>query len=49
MSLLSLTTLAAETHGEPVIHPYAVGAIALGTLLVMLVGLLMFGKGRDHS
>lgn len=49
MSFLSLTTLAAETHAEPAIHPYAVGALAFGILLVMLVALLMFGKGRDHS
>ena len=46
----SMTTAAAETHGaELAIHPYAVGAIVFGILLAMLFGLLMFGKGRDHS
>ena len=50
MSLTSLITAAAETHGsEPAIHPYAVGAIALGLLLSLLVALLAFGKGREHS
>lgn len=50
MSLTSMITVAAETHaGEPAVHPYVVGAIALGILLAMLFGLLMFGKGRDHS
>ncbi len=28
---------------------WVVGAIALGILLFMLVGLLMFGAGREHS
>jgi len=30
-------------------HPYLVGALALAVLLVLLFGLMMFGKGRDHS
>lgn len=50
MSLTSLITAAAETHSaEPALSPLAVGAIALGLLLVLLVGLLVFGKGREHS
>ncbi len=49
MSLTSLVTTAAEVHGEPVVHPYVVGAVTLAVLLTLLVGLLMFGKGRDHS
>lgn len=31
------------------IHPYAVGAIALGILLALMAGLLAFGAGREHS
>ncbi|MET0467618.1 MAG: hypothetical protein ABW075_08050 [Aeromicrobium sp.] len=31
------------------INPYGVGAIALGILLVLVIGLLVFGKGREHS
>ena len=31
------------------IDPYAVGAIALGILIVLLLMLLAFGKGREHS
>ncbi len=49
MSLSSMITAAAEVHSEPVIHPYAVGAVALGILLAMLLGVMMFGAGRDHS
>jgi hypothetical protein len=49
--LSALTIVAAETaeHGEPAIHPYAVGAIALGILLAMLLALIAFGGGREHS
>ncbi|HEU4512689.1 MAG TPA: hypothetical protein VFR87_06250 [Nocardioidaceae bacterium] len=50
MLLSSLIKAAAETHGgEPAIHPYWIGAIALGLLLSLLVALLAFGKGREHS
>ena len=51
MSLTSVITVAAETaeQGDPAIHPYAVGALALGILLFLLIALLMFGAGRDHS
>ena len=36
--LSTAITLAAETseHGEPAVHPYVIGAIALGLLLVLL-------------
>ncbi len=40
---------AAEEHGEPAVHPWLVGAGALAILLLMLVGLIAFGGGRDHS
>jgi len=30
-------------------RPVAIGAVALGILLVLLVALLVFGKGREHS
>jgi hypothetical protein len=50
MSLTSLIMAASETHsGQPAVHPYAVGAVAFALLLVMLFGVLMFGKGREHS
>ncbi|HSE08699.1 MAG TPA: hypothetical protein VLB29_08530 [Nocardioidaceae bacterium] len=47
--LLSLITAAEETHTEAAISPIGVGATALGVLLVLLVAVLMFGKGREHS
>ena len=31
------------------IHPYAVGAIALVILTVLMLALLSLGKGREHS
>ena len=49
MSLIALSILAAESHGEPTIHPYVVGAIALAILLALLVALISFGGGREHS
>ncbi len=49
MLLTSLMKAAEETHGGAAVSPVLVGAIALGLLLVLLVGLLAFGKGREHS
>jgi hypothetical protein len=50
MSLTSLLTTASEVPaGEPAIHPYLVGAASLAILLAMMIALLIFGKGRDHS
>ena len=49
--LSTVTLLAAETaeHGEPAIHPYWIGAIALGLLLALLMAVVSFGGGREHS
>ena len=43
--------LAAETseHGEPAVHPYVIGALAFGLLLVLLAAVVSFGGGREHS
>jgi hypothetical protein len=54
MSLHSLTTTVvpalSETHAnEPAVNPYLIGVGTFVILLAMLVGLLMFGAGRDHS
>ncbi len=50
MSLTSLTIVAAEaSRDEPAIHPYLVGALAFGILAALLVVLLIFGAGREHS
>jgi hypothetical protein len=46
--LSTVTTLAAET-AEPALHPYLVGAIALALLLVLLLAVISFGGGREHS
>ena len=34
---------------EPALSPYAIGVGVFAILLVLLLGLLMFGAGRDHS
>ncbi len=51
MSLSALTVQAAEIaeHGEPAVSPYVVGAIALAILLGLLLALISFGGGREHS
>lgn len=54
MSLTSLTStvapvLAETTTNESGVSPYLVGGASLAILMAMLVGLLMFGAGRDHS
>lgn len=49
--LNQLILLASETaeHGEPAIHPYAVGGVTLAILLGLLFALVAFGGGREHS
>ncbi len=49
MSLTSTITLAAEASSASGINKWVVGAVALGILLVLMLGLLTFGRGRDHS
>lgn len=49
MLLSTLSIVAAETNGEPAVHPYVVGAIALAILLGLLLALITFGGGREHS
>ncbi|WP_310529220.1 hypothetical protein [Nocardioides sp.] len=50
MSLSALSIAAAETTaGEPAVHPYVIGALALAILLGLLLALITFGGGREHS
>ena len=44
-----LVLRAAEEHHEQVVNPWYVGAIALGILMAMLLALIAFGGGREHS
>jgi len=49
--LSTVTLLAAENaeHGEPAVHPYVIGAIALALLMLLLFAVVSFGGGREHS
>ena len=47
--LSALSVLAAAEHGEPAISPLAVGVIALVILLGLLLAVVSFGGGREHS
>ncbi len=48
--LSALIVLAAEAEpGAPAIHPYAVGGIALALLLILVLAVVSFGGGREHS
>lgn len=49
--MLSLIAVAAEeaAHSDPALSPIAVGAIALGILLILLFITIAFGAGREHS
>jgi hypothetical protein len=54
MSFTSLTSTVAPVLAETTTHesgvsPYLVGGVTLAILMAMLLGLLMFGAGRDHS
>lgn len=49
---MSMTLVAAENAEQlsaSGINPYVVGAIALAILTVLMLALLAFGKGREHS
>lgn len=55
MSFTSLTSTVAPVLAESTVHessgvsPYLVGGVTVAILMAMLLGLLMFGAGRDHS
>ncbi len=40
---------AAEEHGEPAVNPWLIGGGVLALLLLLLIGLVAFGGGREHS
>ena len=51
MSLIAVSTVHALAAGEPLegISPFVVGGVVLGGLLALLLALLAFGAGREHS
>lgn len=51
MSLSTVVALVAETgeHSDPAVSPWWIGALALGILLALLLGVIAFGGGREHS
>lgn len=48
MSLSALAIAAEAEHGDPLI-PYVIGGVTLAILLFMLLALVWFGAGREHS
>jgi hypothetical protein len=40
---------AAEEQGEPAVNPWLIGGGTLAILLLLLLGLIWFGGGREHS
>ena len=51
LAVLAATTLSAAEaeHGEPVVSPYAVGGVVLALLIILLLAVVSFGGGREHS
>ena len=49
MSLTPLTATLAETSSTGGPNHWVVGGCIFALLLILMVGLLMFGAGRDHS
>ena len=49
MTLTSLVHLAAESAGEEGVNPWIVGVGAFAILAALLLALISFGGGRDHS
>ncbi|NYE37781.1 hypothetical protein F4692_002914 [Nocardioides cavernae] len=47
--LSTVITLAAEAESEPAVSPYVIGGVALAILLVLLLAVVSFGGGREHS
>ncbi len=46
----TLVSLAEEAHhAEGGVNPWLVGAVTFGILVAMLLALVSFGGGRDHS
>ncbi len=45
-----LAVRAVEEHGgEPAVNPWFIGGIVLAFLMLLLLGLVWFGGGREHS
>ena len=52
--LISQTALVAlkvaeEAAGDPPINPWIIGGGMFGILALLLLGLVLFGGGRDHT
>jgi hypothetical protein len=49
MAVAPLLTLAAESGGIQNVNPWFVGGGIMVLFIVLMLGLLAFGAGRDHS
>jgi hypothetical protein len=48
MANLARAAVEAE-HTELPVEPWVIGVVALAVFLLLLIGLLIFGKGRAHA
>jgi hypothetical protein len=49
MSMILAAVEGAEHTRDLGIHPYTVGVIAVAMFTILMLALLSFGKGREHS
>jgi hypothetical protein len=49
MAVTPLLTIAAASGGINDVNPYWVGGGIIALVIVVMLGLLAFGAGRDHS
>ncbi len=48
-ALLSAAAAETEELSDPAVPAWVIGLLALGILLALLIGLVAFGGGREHS
>lgn len=44
-----MSILAQGAEHAPSVPPYVVGIVTLAIFIVLILGLLAFGKGREHT
>ncbi|MGH3359884.1 MAG: hypothetical protein ACRDO7_13875 [Nocardioidaceae bacterium] len=44
-----MSNLAEAAEGASAVSPYVVGGVTLAIFVVLVLGVLSFGKGREHT